>query len=436
MKKISSILFIAFSLVLYAIPAQARIYIRIDEVSEKKFPIALTDLVNVGEKRDKYDWSREIPKILHQDLRLTGLFEFVEKDLFPKEDREHVTATEVMFPAWKLLGIQGVVKGRFNYQDDGKVHVELYLYDPFVGEPVVGQEYTADPKDLRPVAHHFADAIVFALTGYPGIFRTQLAFISDASGHKEVYTMGIDGHGLNRLTSDRRINISPAWSPDGSKIAYTSFNDQKDAEIRMIDLATRQARYVTHNEGINLCPTWLRSGREMTIAMGNGETNLFNINLSGKVVRRLTNFWGIDIAPSWSPDGSEFAFASERSGGLHIFRADADGGNIIRLTFVGYQNDNPAWSPDGAKIAFQGRDQGMWDLFVMNSDGSIIQRLTSSAGNNEFPAWAPNSQYMTFASTRSGPYQIYVMTRQGENQIRIKAAGSCTQPDWGPLPKQ
>ena len=424
------------SLLLLSQSADARIYIRIDEVAEKKFPIALTQLVNVGEKRDKYDWARDVPDILKQDLRMTGLFEFVEPDLFPKEDADNVTINQVQFPAWKLLGIQGVVKGLFRYEDNGRVHVELYLYDPFLGERLVGQEYKAAPKDLRPVTHHFADKIVETLTGYPGIFRTRLALISDASGHKEVYTMGIDGHGMSRLTSDRLINISPAWSPDGSRIAYTSFTDEKDAEVKMINLSDRSNRQVTHNKSINLSPAWIPNGRALTIAMGNGETNLFNINLNGKVLRRLTNFWGIDIAPTWSPDGTEFAFSSERSGGLHVFRADADGGNIIRMTFVGYQNDNPAWSPDGEKIAFQGRDQGVWDLFIMNSDGSVIQRLTSSAGNNEFPAWAPNSQYIAFASSRSGPYQIYVMTRQGENHIRIKAAGSCTQPDWGPIPSR
>lgn len=419
------------STILFSFPAQARIYIRIDEISEKKFPIAITQLVNFGSKRDSKDWANQVAEIIENDLRLSGLFEFIPPDLFPKKDAGEFLPHKIDFPGWQLIGIQGLVKGGIQYEG-GKVQAKLYLYDPLIGEKLVGHEYSADPDDYRTVAHHFADQIMEALTGYKGIFRTKIAFVSQASRYKEIYLMGVDGHGLARLTNDRNINISPAWAPGGGKIAYTSYTKEGDAEIKYYDLGARKSFQVTNNKGINLSPVWTPNGRFITAMTTTSDANIYNLTLKGRPAKRLTNSWGIDIAPSWSPGGDSFVFASERAGGLHLFRADGGGGNVQRLTFVGYQNDNPAWSPDGQKIVFQGRDQGVWDLFVMNPDGSMLQRLTAGAGNNQEPTWAPNSQYIAFSSSRTGGYQIYLMTAFGENQTPVAGVGG-TQPAWGPF---
>jgi len=425
-------------LILLLIPSvtKARIYIKIDEVAEKRFPVALPNLINTGERRDKRDWARKLPQRIKNDLKMTGVFEFVPSDIYPQQDANNYKPATIRYSDWNLLGVQGLLKGGFHYTKDGKVKLTLYLYDPILKTKLIGQEYTANPKEISAVAHHFADLIMESLTGYPGIFQTRLAYISSASGAKEVYVMGIDGSGQARLTSDRVISISPAWSPGGGKIVYTSFTDDGDAEIKIYKMGEGSSYFVTHNNRVNLSPTFTRNGRQLTVAMSSEATNIFNMSLKGRVLKKLTKSWGIDIAPSWSPDGASFAFASERAGGLHIFRANAGGGNVQRLTYVGYQNDNPAWSPDGKKIAFQGRDQGMWDLFIMNADGSFLQRLTSSAGHNQEPTWAPNSHYMAFSSTRTGKSQIYIMTDQGENQIRVPTKGSSSQPAWGPLPKK
>ncbi len=427
MKKIIFIVLL-FAVSALSLPAEARIYIRIDEIAERKFPIAIPPLTNYGEKRDRKDWAHQIPEIIENDLRLSGLFEFIPADLFPQKDTDFLPH-KINFAGWKLVGIQGLIKGGIQYAG-GKVQAKLYLYDPLIGQKLVGHEYTASANEYRTIAHHFADQVIEALTGFKGIFRTKIAFVSRASKHKEIYMTGIDGHGLAKLTNDRNINISPAWSPGGGKIAYTSYTDDGDAEIKYYDLGARKSRQVTRNQGINLSPTWTPNGRYITAMMANSDANIFNISLRGKRGKRLTSGWGIDIAPSWAPGGGSFVFASERAGGLHLFRSG--GGGTQRLTFVGYQNDNPDWSPDGEKIVFQGRDQGVWDLFIMNPDGSLLQRLTAGTGNNQEPTWAPNSQYIAFSSSRTGAYQIHMMTNQGENQVRVSKA-SGTQPSWGPF---
>ncbi len=421
------------SLLLLTNVAHARIYIRIDEVAEKKFPIAINNLVNAGKSGDRKNWSKEVTKILKKDLSLTGLFEFVDPELYPGEDSKNYKPDSVKYPAWKLLGVQALIKGGFVYKGDGKVKAELYMYDPLVGQKLIGHEYSAKAGDYRNVAHHFADMIMEALTGYPGIFRTRIAFVAKNSSSKEIYTMGVDGAGVAKVTSDRNINLSPAFSPSGGKIAYTSYNEEGFAELKVVNLGSRAAKQITKNSGIILSPTWTPSGKFITAFVGDNGDNIYNISLGGKLVQRLTNHWSIDIGPSWAPGGGSFVFASERAGGLHIFRGGS--GGVQRLTFVGYQNDNPDWSPDGERIVFQGRDQGVWDLFVMNPDGSLLQRLTAGAGSNAEPTWAPNSQYIGFSSSRRGGYGIYMMTAQGENQVRISKGGGM-QPDWGPLPKK
>ena len=429
MKKI---LLFTFLFLLCSSSLLARVYIVIDEPSEKKFPIAITDLILLGENKDKEKWVSNLPHVLKKDLTLSGLFEIMESDIFPERDLYNVAPDRVQFSAWSLIGAQGLVKGSLEYAND-RIIVELYLYDPFLGQKLVGRRYVAQPEEMRIVAHHFADEIMEVLTGERGIFSTKITFVSDATRNKEIYVMDIDGENHSRLTRDRSITLHPSWSPTGRWIAYTSFSNTGYPEIYVIDMKDKTQTRLTGNQTSNLSPTWKPGTNLITMASSRTQdTELYLIDLKGKIVSQLTRSFGIDLAPSWAPDGSAFAFASERAGRLHIFRADADGGNVRRLTFVGYHNDRPAWSPKGDKIVFQGRDQGAWDLFIMNTDGSNIQRLTAGQGNNESPYWAPNGRYIVYSSNQTGRTLIYIMKSDGSNQLAISAPGNCTQPSWSP----
>jgi TolB protein len=279
------------------------------------------------------------------------------------------------------------------------------------------------------VAHHFADEVMRELTGEQGVFSTQIAYVQAGKKVKEIGVMDMDGGNARSITKDKTIDLSPAFSPDGGRIAYTTFSRNENMEVAIVGAGGGPSKRLTMNGSVNLSPAWSPSGA-LTIASaaGGDDTDLYVLNMNGDLTKKLAPSYGIDVNPSWSPDGSAFVFASERAGKLHLFRADAGGGGVERLTFVGTQNDNPAWSPKGDKIAFQSLSGG-WDIFIMNTDGSQIQRLTST-GNCESPTWAPNGRFI--AASCGG--KVVVMREDGSNATPVGPGGS-HQPSWGPWVK-
>jgi TolB protein len=402
--------------------AEARIYIQIDQASEKKFPIAVVDPVSeVGESKE----GRKLADILRGDLRLAGIFELISSEQFPTGDSARATdPSQIQFSPWTLIGAQALVNGTCERDKEG-VKIALHLYDPFLGQHLLGRNYTVKSSDLSDAAHHFADEIMRELTGEPGVFSTQIAYVQAGKKVKEIAVMDMDGGNSHNVTKDRTIDISPAWSSDG-RIAYTTFSKNENMEVALVG-----GKRLTMNGAVNLSPAWTAGGQLAIASDSNnsGDTDIYMLSAGGDFTKKIAGGYGIDVNPSFSPDGSSFVFASERAGKLHLFRSDAGGGSVERLTFVGSQNDNPAWSPKGDKIAFQSLSGG-WDIFVMNTDGSLIQRLTST-GNCESPTWAPNGRFL--AASCGG--RINIMREDGSNLTPV-GPGGAHQPSWGPWDKK
>jgi len=408
--------------------AEARIYIQVDQPSEKKFPIAVVNLV-ASDGEESRDWSNKVAETIRKNLGMTGLFDLIPQDQFPSSGGALATnPAGIQFPPWSLIGAQALVNGSYTKGKEG-VKIELHLYDPFLGQHILGRNYTAKAGETSVVAHHFADEIMRELTGEQGVFSTKVAYVQSGKKVKEIGVMDMDGGSARSITKDKTINLSPAWSPDGGSIAYTTFSRNENMEVAMVGSGGGPPRRITMNGNVNLSPAWSPGGALTIASMSGGEdADLYILSMNGSLTKKLAPSYGIDVNPSWAPDGSAFVFASERAGKLHLFKADAGGGGVERLTFVGSQNDNPAWSPKGDKIAFQSLSGG-WDLFVMNTDGSQIQRLTST-GNCESPTWAPNGRFL--AASCGG--KVVVMREDGSNVTPVGPGGS-HQPSWGPWVK-
>ncbi len=420
---------LAFLLFLVPSVASARIYVPIDQPSDQKFPIAIADLKGGGD-------GEEIADIIRNDMTLSGYFRVIPASSFKEvAGKEGISQETIRFDFWSAIEAQALVKGEIDNQG-GKQVITLRLFDPFLREMLVGKQYRAEKKHLREVAHRFSDEIMLALTGIPGVFNTKIAYTAvTGKGRKEVYTMDMDGFNPGAVTSNKSLNFSASWSPDGRQLVYTSYV-KGNPDLYVSSLGQKGLKRITSGAGANITPAWSPDGGSIAFASSiSGISNLYMTSPGGGKSRRLTNSSTIDISPGWSPDSGAIVFASERAGGLHLFRMSANGGNAMRLTFVGYQNDMPNWSPMGDKIVFAGRDMGTFDIFIMNPDGSNIQRLTIASGSNEHPTFSPDGRLITFSSTREGAPAVYLMRADGSNQIRI-SKGNGQLPEWGPQKKE
>ncbi len=428
MKKI--ILLFTTCLVFLASVAEARIYIPVDQPSDKQFPIAITDLIFYENFLGANKYALLIPEIISTDLILSGYFETIPQDAFLDQGTE-ITQDTINFAQWTAIEAGALVKGSIEKNDKEYV-IKLRLFDPYSEQLVVGKQYTTDKDNIRSVAHRFTDEIMLSLTGRRGIFSTMIAYSAlTYKGNKALYIMDIDGYNNRRVIKDRSINLGPSWSPEGKKLVYASYL-KGNPEIFTIDLIKDEMKQLTHTDRTNITPVWHPDGDRIYFTLSlTDSTEIMSVKSNGKGMKQETNAGGINIAPRFSSDGKMMYYSSTRAGRLHVYKEPTGGGVPQRLTFVGKFNDSPDISPDGSKVVFCGQDSGNFDIFVMNSDGTNIQRLTINSGNNEHPRWSPDGRFIVFSSTRSGGSAIYMMRADGSNQARI-SKGNGHLPDWSP----
>lgn len=408
--------------------AQARIYVPIDQPADKKLPIAITELVNLG---GGGKFGEEITSVLSNDLQISSYFQLIPPGAFlePRGSKA-LTVETINFDQWTAIEAQAVVKGSISKEGDNVV-VELKLFDPFLKQMLMGKQYTGAVKNIRYMAHRFSDEVMLSLTGTKGPFNSKVTYTAaTGKGNKAILVMDYDGANNFAITKTKGLSLGSKFSPDGSKVVFTAYTTGRP-EIYVATLGG-SLRQVTHNGATNIAPAFSLDGNSIIFSSSmRGDPDIFLMGLGGKIISQLTNVPGVDISPAYSPDGGRIVFSSERAGSLHVFTMDANGGNAVRLTFVGRFNDTPVWSPDGQKIAFCSMDSGAFDIFTMNADGSFIQRLTAGEGSNTHPSWSADSRYITFASTRSAGEAIYVMRFDGANPTRVSKGGG-QLPWWGP----
>jgi TolB protein len=425
MKKIITLL--AF-LALFSSTAFARIYIPVDQPSDKKFPIAITTLLLKQGGSAKV--AEDVPAIIKNDLILSGYFDIIPESAF-LDFGTGLTADSINFSKWTAIEAGALIKGSVQ-KEEGRYIIQLKLFDPYSAQMLVGKQYTATSGDLRSVAHRFSDEVMEALTGIRGIFNTKIAYSAiTGKSNKAIYIMDVDGEENQRITRDSSLDLGPAWSPDGGRLAYASYK-KGNPEIYVAELGSGNVKQITRNGNSNITPGWYVDGKTIYYAQSlNESTELFAAEVGTAKSRQVSSAGGINIAPRFSKDGSTMIYSSTRAGRLHVYREPVGGGGAQRLTFVGVHNDSPDISPDGSKIVFCGQDLGTFDIFTMNSDGTNIQRLTIESGSNEHPRWSPDGRYIVFSSTRDGGAAVYMMRSDGSNQIRI-SKGNGALPDWGP----
>lgn len=393
-------------------------------------------------------------------LDFSGLFNFMAQSgyeslardikLDPAIDLQGLAGVDL--PQWKGIGIESLTLGRLIKDADGTA-LELRTIDINKGSLVLGKRFTKI-TNLNKVLQRYADLLLEAYTGKPGIFSTKITFVGRTKKGvpKQIYIADFDGSNAMAITKDNTPHLSPSWSPDGKTIVYTSFKSG-NPDLYTYNWATGKTTQIAAYKGLNSGGAFSPNGKLIAMTGSeSGDADIFVTTPNGGSRQALIRGTALDVDPTFSPNGKYIAFVSGRFGNPHIFRGDlqwnaeSTGVKLIgdkRLTYAGWYNATPAWSPDSEKIVFGGYDKDIdrWDLFMMNPDGTKLERLTLQLGDNESPTWSPNGQLIIFQSNRLGnsnakgpTSSLYIMNRDGSSQRRLETGLYEAQtPDWSPV---
>lgn len=378
-------------------------------------------------------------EVLWSDLEFSGNIELASRSFYPAGN--FAVPSDIKPDDWMKPGIEAayVAFGTTTLMGT-QFRVEAQLMDLKSQQRVIASGYPGlDTEDsARLIAHTFADAILQQLGFGKGISKTQIAFVSSRLGNntKEIFVMDYDGNNQRRLTAIGSLAITPNWSQDGQRIAYTTWRSGQP-NIEITSASGQRQRFEQQTGVTNTTPAWSPDGRQLAFSTKSGDNGGFDIyvaDASGAQPRRLTNSPRIDTSPSWNPaTGRQIAFVSDRSGSPQIYTMEADGSSVMRLIDGGGDAENPAWSPDGTMIAFawQKPRTGNFDIYIHHLATGMNIQLTQNAGNNERPTWAPDGKHLAFQSNRTGTNQIYSMLLDGRKVRQLTtAAGINEGPSW------
>jgi TolB protein len=378
--------------------------------------------------------------VLFNDLSNAGIFDVVSKSFYPLQTPG--TPQEIALDAWGNPPPNAAMVAFGNFGKTGEdIAVQGWLFDVknAASPQVLGKQYRekATADNARLIAHKFADEIIFRLGGgVTGVAESKIVFISARTGHKEVWMMDYDGAAQTQVTKLGTISLSPRISPDMSRIAFTALG-HNGFGLSMYSLDLGRLVTFPHFSGTSLSPAWSADGSKLAFSSSmRGDPEIFVSDPSGANPKRVTSFQGGNVSPVWNPKtGQQLAYVSGRSGLPQIYVSEADGTNVQRMTETGYAV-SPSWSPNGQLLAFAWRRNygpgapGGQDIYVMDIASKQWFQLTHDAGINDFPSWSPDGRHIVFDSTRSGSSQIWSMLADGTQQRQLTTAGSNQQPNW------
>jgi TolB protein len=378
--------------------------------------------------------STDVADVVRMDLNRSGQFRGLPKDdvvEFPHR------GSEVKFPTWNMLKQDYLLIGREHPGADGAVTVEFELYDVPKQSQLLALSVSGQPADLRGVAHQIADLVYEKITGVRGAFWTRIAYVTAVGqGKNAQYSLVVadsDGYNPQVVVRSRETLMSPAWSPDGTRLAYVSFESGNSA-VYIQNIATGARELVSARKGINGAPAFSPDGTKLALMLSYvGNPEIFVMDVASRALTQITHNFSIDTEPEWTPDGQNLVFTSDRSGKPQLYQIAATGGTPQRLTFQGEYNSNASIGYQGKRIAMVQGNGNVYRIAIMDRGLGGQVRLVSPGNMDESPSFAPNASMLLYAASEGPRGVLYAVSADGRVRQRlILSDGDVREPAWGP----
>jgi TolB protein len=415
--------------------ANAQLNIEIRRGVERPVPMAIVPFAWEGTGAPAYD----LASVITADLANSGRFAPIPVSQMVSRPSE---PAQVSFQDWRILDVDVLVIGRLTEDSPDRFTAVFQLFDVLRGEQLLGFRLSAGRADLRATAHRIADMIFEELTGIPGVFGTQIAYVSeerrpDGSRRFRLIVSDADGENARIIADSPQPLLSPAWSPDSRRLAYVSFEgDQSAVYVQTLRTGTRER--VSARAGVNSSPVFSPDGRQLALTLSRDQGNLdvYTLDLATQVLRQLTTDAAIDTEAVWAPDGGMIYFTSDRAGGPQVYRVSSSpGGRAERVTFEGTYNARPRLSPDGKQIAVVYGQSNTYRIGLVDAATGVLQILTNGR-LDESPSFAPNGAQIIYATREGSRGVLASVSTDGRIRTEIASvAGDVREPVWGPYPR-
>jgi len=428
MMRVLAFPFIVAMLSLLAVNARAELLIQITEGRTDAVPIAVVPFAGAG------DVPENVSDIVRADLHRSGQF----KTLSPKDMLSRPTSQEgLSYRDFRVLNQEYVVIGTIKPTGTGAYEVGYSLHDVARGKELLSETYRPPESQLRDVAHAISDRIYEQLTGIPGAFSTKILYVTHNRGAERPYQLqyaDADGARVKTILRSREPIMSPSWSPDGTKIAYVSFEQNGLPKIYVHDLGSAERRVVAQFKGINGAPAWSPDGQKLALTLSKGgNPDIYSLNINNGDLQQLTDHYGIDTEPRWMPDGDHLVFTSSRSGGPQIYELNVDDKSVRRVSFEGAYNARPEVTPDGRYLVYVHRRNGSFNVGVQDLQRGTFDIVTQT-NMDESPSVAPNGSMIIYGTQHRGTGVLQAVSIDGRVKVELPSKeGEVREPAWSPF---
>ncbi len=414
--------------------AQAVLKIEITKGAEGALPIAI---VPFAWKASSVPVTQKLDEVITADLHRSGLFDPIPKTDFLSWPTE---GSEVRCKDWRLLGAENIVVG--NVRPIGEIfEVRYELFDVLRCVQVEGQKFRVQGNQLRRLGHQISDRIYKALTGERGAFATRIAYVVASMGDdgKPRYMLQVadsDGFNARTILSSPESIISLAWSPDGTRLAYASF-EHGPVTVYIQDVTTGERERLINTKDQVSGPAWSPDGTRLAVVMSRGgKRDIYLVDLATRATKRLTrtSASGFNTEPVWSPDGDYIVYTSHSGGRPQLYRVNATGGRAKRLTFEGKYNTRGTFSPDGKLLGMVHADGAGYHIAVLELETGTF-RVLSRTRLDESPSFAPNGSMILYATRDRNRGVLAAASADGRvgQRFELQERGDAREPAWGPF---